>query len=100
MTGARDDERRPALAVQDLEPVVDLAAEQHVVEPLLERLLVEVRVTPRNRFLEAPVRAEGWAGRPLGFDCLCHYFLNVNGVAVDGQRRLHDRLAERGVRVD
>src|ERR1700693_4074555 len=58
---AGDDERPAALAVQHLEAVVDLAPEQDVVEPGLERLLVQVGVTPRDRILETPVGAEGWA---------------------------------------
>ena len=55
---ARDDEGRPSLAVQHLEPVVDLPAQQHVVEPLLERRFVNVGVAPVDRLLETPVRRE------------------------------------------
>ena len=56
--GARDDEGRSALPVQNLEAIVDLAAEQHEVEPLGEDVLVEVGIAPGDRILEAPVRAE------------------------------------------
>src|SRR5581483_4694933 len=61
MTGARDDERRPSLPVEHLEAVVDLPAEEHEPEPLLEGLLVEVGVAPVDGLLEPPVRTEGFA---------------------------------------
>ena len=58
MAGARDDERRPALPVEDLEAVVDLPPQQHVVEPLLQGLLVDVGVAPGDALLEPPLGLE------------------------------------------
>ena len=80
VAGARDDEWRAALTVQDLEAVVDLAAQEDVPEPLFQRLLVQAGVAPGDRLLVAPLGAEGrtfrlgdlrhglfrseWRGRP------------------------------------
>ncbi len=72
VAGARDDEGRPALPVEDLEAVVDLPAQEHEPEPFLERLLVDVGVPPVDRLLEAPVGREGFAA---GLDCLRHPLL-------------------------
>src|SRR5260370_32610644 len=55
VAGDRDDEWRAALPVQDLESVVDLPPKQDEVEPLLQGLLVEVGVTPRDGLLEPPL---------------------------------------------
>src|SRR6266852_649027 len=65
VAGDRDDERRAALPVEDLEAVVDLPPEQDEVEPLLQSLLVEVGVAPRDWILEPPL------GRELGLVLLC-----------------------------
>src|SRR5207247_10216722 len=64
--GARDDERRAALTVEDLEAVVDLAAEEDVVEPLGQDVLVQVGVTPRDGLLEPPLGREGRLARRCG----------------------------------
>src|SRR5260370_9527619 len=55
VAGDRDDEWRAALPVQDLESVVDLPPKQDEVEPLLQGLLVEVGVAPRDGLLEPPL---------------------------------------------
>ena len=65
VAGARDDEGRSPLAVQYLEPVVDLAAQEHVVEPGLESFRVQIGVAPLDGILEMPLRAEG---RTFGLD--------------------------------
>ena len=97
VAGAGDDERRSALTVQDLEAVVDLATQKHVVEPLGEDVLVEVGVAPHDRLLESPIGAERRVPR-LGR--LRHLGLEVDGAAVHRHRRLHHRLAQRRVRMD
>src|SRR5207247_7871697 len=91
---ARDDERSATLPVQDLEAVVDLAAEQDVAEPLFERLLVEVGVPPRDRLLVVPVRAERRAFRP-GYLRHRPKTLDMTRVAVHAHRSLHHGLAQR-----